>query len=83
MTRVGRAPHPTPSAPRWLLPLSLVVAALATTMGCHRKLFPANQPRTQFETYDRLRAQDSQTEETDVYGRSQPALRARLTPSTQ
>lgn len=60
--------------------LLVVVVALMTATGCQRKLFPSDQPRTQFQTYDRMRQQDTQTEETDVFGRPQPALRARLTP---
>jgi hypothetical protein len=47
--------------------------------GCQRSLFPENAPRTQFETYDRMRQRYIPTEETDVFGNPQPALRARLT----
>lgn len=46
--------------------------------GCQRALFPRNAPRTQFETYDRLRNDWVPTQEMDVYGNPQPALRARL-----
>ncbi len=70
------------STPCRLVPL-VVVASVLTTTGCQRKLFGPNEPRTQFETYDRMRQQDAVTEEPDLYGRTQPALRARLTPTTQ
>jgi hypothetical protein len=47
--------------------------------GCQRALFPESAPRTQFETYDRMRQRYVPTEETDVFGNPQPALRERLT----
>lgn len=50
--------------------------------GCQKSLFPASTPRTQFERYDTLRAGAAPMEEPDVFGTSQPALRARLTPKT-
>lgn len=62
--------------------LLVVVGAALSTTACQRKLFPSDQPRTQFQTYDRLRQQDASTDELDVYGRPRPNLRARLTPST-
>jgi hypothetical protein len=46
--------------------------------GCYKPLFPESQPRTQFETYDRMRARYKPMEEPDVFGNPQPALRARL-----
>jgi len=47
-------------------------------VGCVKPLFPKDQPRTQFETYDRLRNREAPLEEPDVFGNPQPALRARL-----
>ncbi len=47
--------------------------------GCHRALFPENEPRTQFEVYDRMRSGYVPLEEPDVFGQPQPALRNRLT----
>jgi hypothetical protein len=64
---------------RWI-PL-LVAAALAG--GCTKPLFPENAPRTQFEKFDSMRSGASPTEEPDVFGTPQPALRSRLTPKTQ
>jgi hypothetical protein len=46
--------------------------------GCVKPLFPKNAPRTQFETYDRMRNSYTPLEEPDVFGNPQPALRARL-----
>lgn len=57
-----------------------VVALIAVTgcLGCQRVLFPANLPRNQFETHDRMRQRYVPLEEPDVFGTPQPALRARL-----
>lgn len=55
--------------------LSLVVGV---QFGCQRRLFPKDSPRTQFETYDRMRQKFVPLEETDVFGEPKPALRARL-----
>jgi hypothetical protein len=46
--------------------------------GCVKPLFPDDVPRTQFETYDRMRSRYVPLEEPDVFGVPQPALRARL-----
>ena len=48
--------------------------------GCQRALFPEDTPRTQFEMQDRMRGHHVPLEEPDVFGRPQPALRARLMP---
>lgn len=58
-------------------------AAAAATLGlgaCAKPLFPENAPRTQFEKFDSMRSGAAPAEEPDVFGRPQPALRARLTP---
>jgi hypothetical protein len=61
----------------------LLVSVALGTFGCQRSLFPKNAPRTQFETYDRLRNRYVPLEEPDVFGQPQPALRARLSqPAT-
>lgn len=57
------------------IPALLVVTLLA---GCQKALFPDDQPRTQFETYDRARTGFVPLEEPDVFGKPQPALRSRL-----
>lgn len=56
----------------------LLLAAAILPMGCQRGLFPNNAPRTQFDSYSRLRGRYTPLEEPDVFGNPQPALRARL-----
>lgn len=56
----------------------LIGASFVAMGGCARALFPRNAPRTQYETYDRLRNAWVPAEELDVFGNPQPALRARL-----
>jgi hypothetical protein len=51
---------------------------LVAVSGCYKPLFPPETPRTQFETYDRMRSRYVPLEEPDVFGSPQPALRARL-----
>lgn len=53
-------------------------ATLLGMTGCQRALFPSDLPRTQFETYDKMRQRYVPLEEPDVFGTPQPALRARL-----
>jgi hypothetical protein len=60
------------------LSLSLLLLAVILQCGCNRVLFPKDQPRTQYETYDRMRNGYVPLEEPDVFGNPQPALRARL-----
>lgn len=70
----------TPSS-RWLwIPLAILTTIVFT--GCHKPLFPENTPRTQFETYDRMRKRYTPLTELDVFGKERPALRARLSPET-
>jgi hypothetical protein len=69
------------SALRMLRRTTLVLAtaaACATLGGCMKSLFPSDLPRTQFETYDKMRQRYVPLEEPDVFGTPQPALRARL-----
>jgi hypothetical protein len=64
---------------------AIVAAILATPCvmsGCAKPLFPENAPRTQFEKFDSMRSGAAPAEEPDIFGRPQPALRARLTPKT-
>ena len=60
-----------------LLGMFLLVA-LSSVFGCQRRLFPKDSPRTQFETYDRMRQKFVPLEQVDVFGEPKPALRARL-----
>ncbi len=57
---------------------ALIGAGFVAMSGCARALFPRNAPRTQYETYDRLRNAWVPAEELDVFGNPQPALRSRL-----
>jgi len=81
---VERARRPRPARPaRSGPPLVrraglIAVLAAAGSLGCQKTLFPANEPRTQFEVYDALRSRFVPLEEPDVFGNPQPALRARL-----
>lgn len=63
---------------RTLSAVVLLLALAAGMSGCHKPLFPKDQPRTQYETYDRMRNRYMPVEEPDVFGNPQPALRARL-----
>ena len=58
--------------------LVLIGLAMLCLGGCYKPLFPKNAPRTQFETYDRMRNRYRPLEEPDVFGNPKPALRARL-----
>lgn len=57
---------------------AVLLLAVVCCGGCQRALFPKNLPRTQFDTYDRMRNRYTPLEEPDVFGNPQPALRARL-----
>ena len=57
------------------------LCAVAGMCGCQRALFPKDAPRTQYETYDRMRHKAAPLQEPDVFGNPQPALRARLSQS--
>ncbi len=59
--------------------LLLAAAGGACLAGCQKALFPQDEPRTQFETTDRMRGGFVPLEEPDVFGNPQPALRQRLT----
>lgn len=63
-----------------LLPPAAVLACVASLQGCQKALFDKDAPRTQYETYDRMRNRAAPLEEPDVFGNPQPALRARLAP---
>jgi hypothetical protein len=56
----------------------LLLAMALLPCGCQRGLFPQDAPRTQFDSYNRMRGRYAPLEEPDVFGNPQPALRARL-----
>jgi len=70
----GRLAH----LPRWVA----LGVLLATMAGCQRPLFNDKDPRSQFDTYDRLRQQNQSLLVPDEFGNPQPALRARLSPQS-
>jgi hypothetical protein len=49
--------------------------------GCQKVLFPASEPRTQYQRADTLRDRFTPLQEPDVFGNPKPALRARLAPT--
>ncbi len=56
----------------------LAAACLVAGAGCHKALFPKDEPRTQFEMHDRMRGGYTPLEEPDVFGNPRPNLRSRL-----
>ena len=56
---------------------SVLLSAVVLT-GCQKAMFPKDQPRTQFESTDRMRGGFVPLEVPDVFGNPQPALRQRL-----
>ena len=60
------------------VPMLLLLFIASSVFGCQRRLFPKDSPRTQFETYDRMRQKFVPLEQVDVFGEPKPALRARL-----
>lgn len=58
-----------------------VLAAPLVATGCQKVLFPASEPRTQYQRADTLRDRFTPLQEPDVFGNPKPALRARLAPT--
>ena len=58
--------------------LCLGILACMALNGCQRALFKTDEPRTQFQAYDRLRGRAAPLTVPDEFGNPQPALRARL-----
>lgn len=77
-----RAHPPTIRLSRVVVVVIAAAACVAGLGGCQRVLFPTDAPRNQFETHDRMRQRYVPLEEPDVFGNPQPALRARLAPSS-
>lgn len=55
-----------------------IACGLLAGSGCQDVLFKPEDPRTQFETHDRLRQRYVPLEEKNAFGEPQPAIRARL-----
>ncbi len=78
MSRIGLRAVRILRAMRIALLSLLAVVVLAAT-GCQRPFgVHTDAPRTQYETYDRVRNRYVPVTETDVFGQERPALRARL-----
>ena len=76
----SRLPRPDAALRRTAVLTLLVTPCILAS--CAKPLFPENAPRTQFEKFDSMRSGAAPAEEPDIFGRPQPALRARLTPKT-
>ncbi|MSR18888.1 MAG: hypothetical protein EXS00_06960 [Phycisphaerales bacterium] len=75
--------RPSPISSRGICSAVLLLAVCGSFGGCQRSvLVNKNDPRTQFETYDRMRQQYTPLEVPDAFGTPQPALRARLSPQS-
>jgi hypothetical protein len=59
----------------------VLLAAPFVGAGCQKVLFPASEPRTQYQRADTLRDRFTPLQEPDVFGNPKPALRARLAPT--
>lgn len=61
-----------------ILLVALIAAPALGLTGCRRVLFPNREPRSQFETYDRVRGGVPPPYVVDEFGYQQPNLRERL-----
>jgi len=85
-TTIGRS-SPIPQAQwvvhgRLIMLIMLIMTVITVASGCQRPLFVDKAPRTQFDTYDKLRQQNQSLLVPDEFGNPQPALRARLSPQS-
>lgn len=58
--------------------LALCVLVAGGQAGCRKPLFPRNEPRTQYDRYDRIRGEWVPDRVIDPYGKPQENVRARL-----
>ena len=65
---------------RCLMALSLLVSAGALVAGCAKPLFPRDQARSQYESYDAVRNQAAPRYRFNEFGQATPNLRGRLAP---
>jgi uncharacterized lipoprotein YehR (DUF1307 family) len=64
---------------RRLLLLSVVLVVFVSLCGCNRgALFSKNSQRNQFEAYNTMRYGTQITQQPDLFGLPEPALRERL-----
>ena len=62
------------------LQLLSILTAGACLAACNKPLFPADQPRTQFERFDQVRNQSTPEYIDDEFGRRRPNVQARIEP---
>lgn len=60
-----------------------LVAAGVWLGGCQKALFPASQPRTQFDRFDQVRNQSAPQYVNDEFGRRRPNIEGRLEPKNE
>jgi len=70
-------PFPSRSFRRAVLVLALGFASILP-MGCTKPLLTADEERSQFQRYDRVRELDQPSYLVDEFGRRRPNLRGRL-----
>ena len=58
--------------------LGLLLLIVVLSCGCRRTLFPKNEQRTQFDAYNTMRYGTQITQQPDLFGLPEPALRERL-----
>jgi len=70
--------------PRQLVRLCVLVVLAGggglLASGCQKALFPKDEPRTQFDRYDRSRDAFAPSYIEDEFGRQRPNLQGRLSP---
>jgi len=59
--------------------LTIAAWAVVTMTGCTKPLLSPDEPRSQYDRYDQIRAQRSPSYLEDEYGRRRPNLYGRLT----
>ncbi|MGH7132872.1 MAG: hypothetical protein ACREJO_13100 [Phycisphaerales bacterium] len=73
-------PSPTFCPKRRLVPGLATLATLMALAGCTKPLLAPDEPRSQYDNYDKIRSQYQDQNTEDLYGRSKPNLRGRLLP---
>lgn len=58
--------------------LTAVLLGAAVMSGCVKPLFPKDEPRTQYDRFDRVRGKDVPARVTDPYGTPRENTRERL-----
>jgi len=68
-----------------VFPLALLVGSAGLGLGgglagCQKPVLPSDQPRTQFDRFDRVRNQTTPQYVEDEFGRRRPNIGGRLSP---